>query len=158
MNKFDINTEKANWAHPFRIQVSKYLRRWEVGTIVEQLIGQGISCAVEQRDNAFAVWRVPEQRWDVDEASLEWFDEWTREKAPSLENIITKYEITGESNMPYTDMRIKRDRAIYQEFKYLKSQGFRLKHIFNILGEKYFLGYQRVRDIVYQEQKNDQNA
>ncbi len=155
MNRFDIKSQ--SWEHPYRIQVSKPLRRWKIGSIIEDLNSRGISCAVERRDNMFIVWRRPEQRWDIDDAPPEWVKEWTSQEAPALENIIAEFNIEGEQAMPYGEMRIRRDREIYNEFKYLKSQGFRLKHIFNVLGEKYFLGYQRVRDIVYQEQKNDQN-
>lgn len=157
MKNFDLEYEKTKWEHPFRIQVSKPLRRWQIGSVIEDLQARRISCAVEQRGERFIVWRQPEPSWDVDHAPPEWVKEWTSQAAPALENIIAKFEIEGEQAMPYGEMRIKRDREIYNEFKYLKSQGFRLKHIFNVLGEKYFLGYQRVRDIVYTEQKNEQN-
>jgi len=143
--------------HPYKIQVSKPLRRWKIASLIEDLNSRGISCAVEQQDDMFIVWRKPEQDWDIDNAPPEWVKEWTSQVAPALENIIAKFEIEGEKPMPYGEMRIRRDQEIYREFKYLKSQGFRLKHIFKLLGEKFFLGNQRIRDIVYQEQKTDQN-
>ena len=157
MDKFDLKYEKTKWEHPFCIQVSKSLRRWEIGSIIEDLNDRGISCAVVQQGDMFIVWRVPEQVWDVDEASPEWVKEWTSQKAPALKTIISEFNIEGESQMTYSEMRIRRNQEIYREFKHFKSQGFRLKHIFNLLGEKYFLGNQRIRDIVYTEQKNERN-
>ena len=152
---FEIDSQK--WDHPYRIQVSKPLRRGLIGSIIEDLNSRGISCAVVQRGDIFTVWREPEQAWDVDEASPEWVKEWTSQKVPSLNKIIAKFNIEGESQMTYSEMRIRRNQEIYREFKHFKSQGFRLKHIFNLLGEKYFLGNQRIRDIVYTEQKNERN-
>ncbi len=82
MNRFDLEYEKTKWEHPYRIQVSKPLRKGEVKSIIEDLTAQGIRCAVEKRAGMFIVWREPEQGWDVDDASLEWIQEWTSHKPP----------------------------------------------------------------------------
>ena len=110
MNRFDIKSQ--SWEHPYRIQVSKPLRRWEIGSIIEDLSIRGIACAVEQREDMFIVWRKPEQGWDIDDAPPEWVKEWTSQEAPALKDIIAKFEIEGELPMPYGEMRIRRDREI----------------------------------------------
>ena len=159
MNRFDINAESEKWEHPYRIQVSKPLRKWEVKSIIEDLTAQGISCAVEKRAGMFVVWREPEQEWDVDEASPEWLEEWTSHEPPSwgvfIAEFISETINEGDDKLVNQERRERRNREIYREFKHLKGQGFRLKHIFNLLADKYFLGSQRIRDIVYAERRRE---
>ena len=97
------------------------------------------------------VWREPEQEWDVDNATLEWIDDWTSQKPPPFEAFIHEFKFDPENFegiMPKTENRIRRDDAIRTEFVYLKKQGFKSGHIYRVLAEKFYLSPHRIRDIV----------
>ena len=159
MSRFDIEAEKVKWEHPYRIQVTKPLHKREIATVIDYFRSQETNCAVEKRGGLFVVWREPEQEWDVDEATLEWIQDWTSHKPPLLEAFIedprsesgTRFRFDSEKDegiMPKTENRIRRDDAIRTEFAYLKKQGFKSGHIYRVLAEKYYLSPHRIRDIV----------
>jgi len=149
MKKLDLESESQKWEHPYRIQVSKPLRRREIGSLIEDLTAQGINCAVEKKGGKFVVWREPEQGWDMNEASPEWIQEWTSQKPPPMKAFIGFVTINGkEKIMPITDNRFRRDEAIRAEFAEYKRQGFQSGHIYRVLAEKFYLSPHRVRDIV----------
>ncbi len=152
MKYLDIEAEKERWEHPYRIQVTKPLRKRKIGSIIEALHSQGVNCAVESRGNRFVLWREPEQEWDVDDASLEWIQEWTSHKPPPPEALIEEYQVNTkngvEENMSVGENRRRRDEAIRTEFAYLKKQGFKSGHIYRALAEKFYLSPLRIRDIV----------
>ena len=152
MSKFDLEYEKTKWEHPYRIQVTKLLRKWELTSIIKRFAAQGVNCAVEKRAGKFVLWREPGQKWDVDDATPEWLDEWTSQIPPSLENFVKEYRFDSqngdEENMPISDNRLRRDEAIRAEFAHLKKQGFQSGHIYRVLAEKFYLSPHRIRDIV----------
>ena len=152
MERFDLKAEKVKWEHPYRIQVTKPLHKWEIGSMINTLNSQGVNCAVESRGNRFVLWREPEQEWDVEQASLEWIQEWTSHKPPPLEALIeisqVKSENGVEENMSVGDNRLRRDEAIRTEFAFYKKQGFKSGHIYKVLAEKFYLSPLRIRDIV----------
>ena len=157
---FDINTEKQIWDHPCRIQVTKRLRKAEIGSVITDFRDNGTAFAVEKRGDFFVLWREPEQEWDVDDASLEWFEEWRKHNPPPKKAFIFEYrngKITkGDEKLITGENRKRRDPIIREEFKQLKEQGFSTKHIIKVLGKKYFLSPIRVRDIIYTSRKKNQ--
>jgi len=96
MEKFNLESEKTKWEHPFRIQVTKPLRWYEIKDFIKNNTSAGSHYAVEKRAGKFVLWRVPEQAWDVDKASLEWFEEWTSQNPPPLENFIKEFKKNSE--------------------------------------------------------------
>ena len=147
----NIEIESEKWEHPYRIQVTKLLRWDEIIPFIRRNACPGSYYAIERRRDFFVLWREPEQEWDVDEASLEWIDEWTLQEPPLLENIISEFKFDPEKDeeiMPKTENRIRRDDAIRAEFAYLKKQGFQSGHLYRVLAEKFYLSPHRVRDIV----------
>ena len=139
------------WEHPYRIQVTKPLRWYEMEAFIERNACVGSHYAIEKRAGKYVVWREPEQEWDVDEATLEWLKEWKSQKPPPLEAFIKEFRIDPEEEeeiMPKTENRIRRDNAIRAEFAYHKKQGFKSGHIYQVLAEKYYLSPHRIRDIV----------
>ena len=151
MKRIDLQIESEKWEHPYRIQVTKPLRKWELTSIIKRFATQGVNCAVEKRGNKFVLWRKPEQKWDIDDATPEWIDDWTSQKPPPFEAFIHEFKFDSENFegiMPKTENRIRRDNAIRTEFAYHKKQGFKSGHIYRVLAEKYFLSPYRIRDIV----------
>ena len=151
MERFDLKAEKVKWEHPYRIQVTKPLHKREIATVIDYFRSQETNCAVEKRGGLFVVWREPEQEWDVDEATLEWIQEWTSQKPPPFEAFIHEVKFDPENFegiMPKTENRLRRDNAIRTEFVYLKKQGFKSGHIYRVLAEKFYLSPHRIRDIV----------
>ena len=151
MKRIDLEVESEKWEHLYRIQVTKLLCKSEIWTIIESFAAQRVNCAIEKRNTKFVVWREPEQKWDVNDATFEWLDEWTSQKPPSLENFVKEYRFDTEKEvgiMPKTENRIRRDDTIRAEFAYLKKQGFQSGHIYQVLAEKFYLSPHRIRDIV----------
>ena len=151
MKKIDLRTEREKWEHPYRIQVTKSLRWYELESFIERNAYACSHCAIEKRAGKFILWREPEQGWDVDEATSEWISDWTSQKPPPLEAFIKEFRIDAEKEegiMPKTDNRIRRDDAIRTEFTNLKKQGFQAGHIYRVLAEKFYLSPHRIRDIV----------
>ena len=151
MDKFDLKYEKTKWEHPFRIQVTKPIRWYEMESFIEKNAGAGAHYAIEKRSGKFVLWREPEPEWDVDEATPEWITDWTSQKPPPLEAFIKEFRIVPEKEeeiMPKTENRIRRDDTIRTEFTHLKKQGFQSGHIYRVLAEKFYLSPHRIRDIV----------
>ncbi len=149
MKKLDLENESQKWEHPYRIQVTKLLCKYDVILLVNENNYQGSQYAIERRGHKFALWRKPEQEWDVDQASPEWIQEWSSQKPPPMKAFIGFVTINGEKKiMPITDNRFRRDEAVRTEFAYLKKQGFQSGHIYRVLAEKFYLSPHRVRDIV----------
>ena len=155
----NIEIESEKWEHPYRIQVSKLLRWVEMELFIKRSACPGSHYAIEKRAGRFILWREAEQEWDVEEATVEWIDDWTSQKPPLLEAFIhdpRSESGTGfmfdpenfESIMPKTENRIRRDDAIRTEFAYLKKQGFQSGHLYRVLAEKFYLSPHRIRDIV----------
>jgi len=154
MQEFTIEAEKSKWDHPYRVQVSKNLHYYEIGPFVEDLLNRGINCAVEKRGESFSVWRIPEQKWDVDDAIMEWFDEWSRSQPPAVENIVARFEVLDKQGKAFCK---KRDRDIYVEFQRLKNHDLPLTQILNDLSEKFFLSTQRIREILFSINQYSEN-
>ena len=150
MDNFDLEIEKTKWEHPFRIQVTKRLRWYEMEDFIKSSTIAGSHYAVEKRSGMFVLWREPEQEWDVDKATPEWIAEWTTMKPPPLENFIkefTKEAEKKEAIMPKSENLIRRDEAIRNEFEHLKKQGFKSGHLYRVLAQKFYLSPYRIRDI-----------
>ena len=149
MKKFDLESESQKWEHPYRIQVTKLLCKYEVIAFINRNASQGLQYAIEKRGGQFALWRKPEQKWDIDEATPEWIQEWTSQKPPPLKALIGFGNKNGEKEiMPITDNRFRRDEAIRAEFTEYRRQGFQSGHIYRVIAEKFYLSPYRVRDIV----------
>jgi len=150
MNRFDINCEKSKWEHPYRIQVTKPLNSYELNFFLAN--NTEYEYAIERRGSKFVVWRQPEQEWDVDKASLEWFEDWTSKTPPSKKAIAKTIQPSvnkgNKSVMTAIENRWRRDEAIRTEFNYLRGQGFTSGHVYKVLAEKYYLSPLRVRDLV----------
>ena len=152
MNHFDLKTESEKWDHPYRIQVTNSLRLYEVIDFIKQNTGVLKHYAIEKRSNKFVLWRAPEQSWDVDDASLEWLEEWNKFEPPPLEKFVDrnryKHLFGDVENMNISENRLRRDEAIRAEYEHYRKQGFKSTHVYKVLGEKYFLSTFRIRDIV----------
>ena len=151
MDKFDLEKEKTKWEHPFRIQVTKPLRWYEIIDFIKKNTTAGSHYAVEKRAGKFVLWRVPEPIWDVLKASPEWIAEWTALEPPPLENFIKEFKKEAEKKeaiMPKSENVRRRDETICNEFACLKKQGFKSWHIYKVLGDKFYLSPYRIRDIV----------
>ena len=149
MKKLDLESESQKWENPYRIQVTKLLCKYEIISFVNKNNYQGPRYAIEKRGNKFVLWRKPEQKWDIDDATPEWIQEWTSQKPPTMEALIGFVNRNGEKEiMPTTDNRFRRDEAIRAEFAEYKRQGFQSGHIYRALAEKFYLSPHRVRDIV----------
>jgi len=151
MEKFNLESEKTKWEHPFRIQVTKPLRWYEIKDFIKKNASAGSHYAVEKRAGKFVLWRVPEPIWDVLKASPEWIAEWTALEPPPLENFIKEFKKEAEKKeaiMPKSENVRRRDEAICNEFACLKKQGFKSWHIYKVLGDKFYLSPYRIRDIV----------
>ena len=151
MNRFNLEYEKAKWEHPYRIQVTKPLRWYEMESFIKKNTSAGSNYAIEKRAGKFVLWRAPEQEWDVDEASPEWLEEWTSQDPPPLEAFIKEFVTEPKKEeliMPKSENVLRRDEAIRAEFEQYKKQGFRTGHIYRVIAEKYYLSPLRIRDIV----------
>ena len=151
MNRFNIETEKAKWEHPYRIQVTKPLRWYELETFIKKNASAGADYAIEKRTGKFVLWRAPELEWDVDKASPEWLEEWTSQEPPPLEAFIKEFRIELKKEkviMPKSENVLRRDDSIRAEFEQYKKQGFQSGHIYRVLAEKFYLSPYRIRDIV----------
>lgn len=160
MKDFDLEKEKNKWEHPFRIQVTKLLRWYELEEFIRKNTSLGSHYAIEKRSGMFALWRAPEPEWDVLKASPEWIAEWTSMQPPPLEKFIKVFKKESEKKkalMPKSVNIIRRDEAICSEFDHLKKQGFKSWHLYKVLGEKFYLSPFRIRDIVsaQKSQKSD---
>jgi hypothetical protein len=151
MNRFDLEYEKTKWEHPYRIQVTKPLRWYELEAFIKNNAAAGAHYAIEKRGGKFVLWRQPEAEWDVEKAAPEWLEEWTSQEPPPLEAFIKEFrtEIEKEKEiMPKSDNLLRRDQAIQAEYEQYKKQGFRTGHIYRVLAEKFYLSPLRIRDIV----------
>jgi len=151
MNRFDLEYEKTKWEHPYRIQVTKPLRWYELEAFIKNNASSGASYAIEKRGGKFVLWRQPEAEWDAEKASPEWLREWTSQEPPPLEAFIKEFrtEIEKEKEiMSKSENVLRRDEAIRAEYEQYKKQGFRTGHIYRVLADKYYLSPLRIRDIV----------
>ena len=160
MEKFNLEIEKTKWEHPFRIQVTKLMRWYEMEEFIRKNTTAGSHYAIEKRSGMFALWRAPEPDWDVLKASPDWIEEWTAMKPPPLENFIKEFKKEADRKkaiMTKSVNIIRRDEAIRNEFDHLKKQGFKSWHLYKVLGEKFYLSPYRIRDIVSSQksQKSD---
>ena len=152
MKRLDIKSERKKWDHPYRIQVTSPLRMYEIIDFIEQNAEVFTNYAIEKRDFKFVLWREPEQSWDVDQASIEWLEEWTKFEPPPLEKFVerNRYKIIigDDEEMKISENRLRRNEAIRTEYEHYRKQGFKSTHVYKVLGEKYFLSNLRIRDIV----------
>jgi len=159
MNRFDLEYEKTKWEHPYRIQVTKPIRWYELESFIKKNAFTGAHYAIEKRAGKFVLWRQPEAEWDVDKASPEWLEEWTSQEPPPLEAFITIPRLESgtrlgnetkkeKETMSKSDNMLRRDEAIRAEFEQYKKQGFRTGHIYRVLADKFYLSPLRIRDIV----------
>ena len=151
MNRFDLEYEKTKWEHPYRIQVTKPMRWYELEAFIKNNASAGASYAIEKRGGKFVLWRQPEAEWDVDKASPEWLREWTSQEPPPLEAFVKVFVIKPkkeEAIMSKSENVLRRDEAIRAEYEQYKKQGFRTGHIYRVLADKYYLSPLRIRDIV----------
>jgi hypothetical protein len=151
MNRFDLEYEKTKWEHPYRIQVTKPLRWYELEAFIKNNAAAGAHYAIEKRGGKFVLWRQPEAEWDVEKAAPEWLQEWTSQEPPPLDAFIKEFRTETEKEkeiMPKSDNLLRRDQAIQAEYEQYKKQGFRTGHIYRVLAEKFYLSPLRIRDIV----------
>jgi hypothetical protein len=105
MNRFDLEYEKTKWEHPYRIQVTKPLRWYELEAFIKNNTTTGAHYAIERRGGKFVLWRQPEVEWDVEKAAPEWLQEWTSQEPPPLEAFIKEFRTETEKETLVEDLR-----------------------------------------------------
>ncbi len=71
MNRFDLEYEKTKWEHPYRIQVTKPLRWYELESFIEKNACAGSHYAIEKRAGKFILWREAGKERGGDQAKTE---------------------------------------------------------------------------------------
>jgi len=143
----------------YRVQVTNSLPFQELWPIMSDFAEKLISFVVIEDDEGFVLWREFDE--DFDNYPFEWVQEVENTPKFNPQKVFLESDFTQinerkglNKTMAIRDKAVLRNRQILDDFNQLKKQGFSSKHIFSMLGNKYFLSSKTIKDIAYGSKKS----